>query len=104
MLRTVLEMTVHAGREAEFRAAWLETARAAARLPGSVAQTLLRDPRRPGVHMIMADWTDQASLDAFQRSPEREKLSARLEHFRSAAQKRVFEAVEHVPAHHNLER
>lgn len=104
MLRTVLEMTVRPGREEEFRAVWLETAQAAARLPGSVAQTLLRDPHRPGTHLIMADWTDQAALDAFQTSPERERLSARLEQFRSSAHKRVLETVEHVPARPHQER
>lgn len=104
MLRTVLEMTVQEGREEEFRAAWLETARAAARLPGSIAQTLLRDPHRPATHLIMADWTDRAALQAFQESPERKELSARLEQFRSSAHKRVLETVAHVPAHHVIER
>ncbi|MFR9776124.1 putative quinol monooxygenase [Micromonospora sp. MS34] len=97
-------MTVHPGRAEEFRAAWLETARVAARLPGSVAQTLLHDPHRPGTYLIMADWIDRAALEAFQTSPERERLSARLEQFRSAANKRVLETVEHVPAHPNQGR
>ncbi|MFE3824905.1 antibiotic biosynthesis monooxygenase family protein [Streptomyces sp. NPDC059092] len=97
MLRTVLEMTVLEGCEDEFRAAWLQTAQAAARLPGSVAQSLLRDPRHPRTHLIMADWADRAALEAFQSSPERERLSARLEPFRESAQKRVFEVVSHLP-------
>lgn len=98
MLRTVLEMTVREGCEAEFRATWLETAQAAARLPGSVAQALLRDPHHPRTHLIMADWADQAALEAFQSGPERERLSARLEPFRESAQKRVLELVQHVSA------
>ncbi|HZF91506.1 antibiotic biosynthesis monooxygenase family protein [Streptomyces sp.] len=104
MLRTVLEMRVREGHEGEFRAAWLETARAAARLPGSVGQTLLRDPDDPLTHLIMADWADPASLEAFQRSPERAELSARLEAFRAFAHKRVLETVAHVPAPPTEER
>ncbi|MGI5519963.1 antibiotic biosynthesis monooxygenase family protein [Micromonospora sp. CA-259024] len=104
MLRTVLEMTVRPGAEDAFRAAWLETARRAARLPGSVAQTLLRDPDRPADHVIMADWSGPDALDAFQRSPERAELSARLEQFRDGARKRVLETVEHVPAQPPVER
>ncbi|WP_406384930.1 antibiotic biosynthesis monooxygenase family protein [Streptomyces sp. NBC_01618] len=103
MLRTVLEMTVREGCEAEFRAAWLETAQAAARLPGSVGQTLLRDPHRPRTHLIMADWADRAALEAFRTSPARERLSARLEPFRESARKRVLEAVQHVSATTPLE-
>ncbi|MFE5401250.1 putative quinol monooxygenase [Streptomyces sp. NPDC056580] len=97
MLRTVLEMTVREGCEDEFRAAWLETARAAARLPGSVAQSLLRDPRDPRTHLVMADWADREALEAFQNGPERERLSARLEPFRESARKHVLDVVEHVP-------
>ncbi|MDD9376589.1 antibiotic biosynthesis monooxygenase [Streptomyces sp. ZAF1911] len=97
MLRTVLEMTVREGCEEEFRAAWLETAEEAARLPGSVTQALLRDPRQPRTHLIMADWADRAALEAFQNSSERERLSARLEPFRENARKRVLEVVQHVP-------
>ncbi|MFF1277503.1 antibiotic biosynthesis monooxygenase family protein [Streptomyces marokkonensis] len=102
MLRTVLEMTVREGSEEEFRAAWLETARAAALLPGSVAQTLLRDPSRPGTHLIMADWADRDALEAFRSGPARAELSARLEQFRDSAHKRVLEALEHVTTDENL--
>ncbi|MFI2437057.1 antibiotic biosynthesis monooxygenase family protein [Streptomyces sp. NPDC018693] len=104
MLRTVLEMRVREGYEGEFRATWLETAQAAARLPGSVGQTLLCDPDDPLTHLIMADWADRASLDAFQKSPEREELSARLETFRASAHKRVLETVAHIPARPTEER
>lgn len=104
VVRTVLEMTVREGCVNEFRATWLETARAAARLPGSVTQTLLRDPSRPNTHLIMADWADHRALDAFQKSAARQELSARLEKFRETAHKRVLETVEHVSAHHSVER
>ncbi|MFF3905065.1 antibiotic biosynthesis monooxygenase family protein [Streptomyces sp. NPDC001848] len=104
MLRTVLEMRVREGYEGEFRATWLETARAAAELPGSVGQTLLRDPQDPQIHLIMADWADRASLEAFQKSPEREELSGRLETFRASARKRVLETVAHIPARPTQER
>nr|WP_239069806.1 MULTISPECIES: antibiotic biosynthesis monooxygenase family protein [unclassified Streptomyces] len=97
-MRTVLEMTVREGCEDEFRATWLETAEDAARLPGSIAQALLRDPRHHRTHLIMADWIDQAALEAFQNGPERERLSARLEPFRENAQKRVLELVQYVSA------
>ncbi|MEV7779634.1 antibiotic biosynthesis monooxygenase family protein [Kitasatospora sp. NPDC088351] len=97
MIRAVLEMTVREGREEEFRAAWLETARAAALLPGSVAQSLARDPRTPRTYLVMADWADRAALEAFQNGPAREQLSARLEQFRESARKHVLDVVEHVP-------
>lgn len=97
MLRTVLEMTVREGYEGEFRATWRETAQAASLMPGSVAQTLLRDTHAPRTHLIMADWADSASLEAFQKSPERKELSARLETFRESAHKRVLETVAHIP-------
>lgn len=98
MLRTVLEMTVRAGCEEEFRAVWRETARSTARRPGSVAQTLLRDPRSPRNHVIMADWADREALDTFRASPERRELSSRLDEFRDSAAQRVLETVEHIPA------
>ncbi|MEU7576853.1 antibiotic biosynthesis monooxygenase [Streptomyces sp. NPDC041068] len=98
MLRAVLEMTVRAGYEGEFRATWQQTAQAAALMPGSVSQTLLRDPDSPRTHLLMADRADSASLEAFQKSPERAELSARLETFRESAHKRVLEAVHHIPA------
>ncbi|MFJ3170848.1 putative quinol monooxygenase [Streptomyces roseus] len=97
MLRTVLEMVVREGCEEEFRAAWLETAQAAARLPGCVAQSLLRDPRHPRTHLVMADWADQTALEAFQNGPERQRLSARLEPFRESARKQVLDVVAYVP-------
>ncbi|MFE6165486.1 antibiotic biosynthesis monooxygenase family protein [Streptomyces sp. NPDC056486] len=102
LVRTVLEMTVREGCGDEFRAAWLETAQIAARLPGSVAQTLLRDPSCPNTHLIMADWADHRALDAFQKSATRQELSVRLEKFRESAHKRVLETVEHVSAHHTV--
>lgn len=71
MLRTVLEMVVREGCEDAFRAAWLETAQAASRLPGCVAQSLLRDPRNPRTHLVMADWADRAALEGFQNGPAR---------------------------------
>jgi quinol monooxygenase YgiN len=104
MVRTVLEMTVREGSEAEFRAAWRQGARLAAGLPGCLGQTLLRDPDRPSDHVIMADWADADALDAFQNSPERKEMSARLEPFRVGARKRVLETVEHLTAHHAVER
>ncbi|AIS01726.1 antibiotic biosynthesis monooxygenase family protein [Streptomyces glaucescens] len=104
MLRTVLEMRVHEGREDEFRATWLETARAAALLPGCAGQTLLRDPHDPHLHLIMADWADRASLEAFRNSPQRAELSARLETFRASARRRVLETVAHIPARPTEER
>ncbi|MFE5584800.1 putative quinol monooxygenase [Kitasatospora sp. NPDC056531] len=104
MLRTVLRMTVRTGCAEEFRAAWLDSARSTAELPGSVAQTLLRDPRSPHDHVIMADWADHASLEAFQNSPARQRLSACLDRFRESAEKTVFDVVEHVPAHRPIER
>jgi quinol monooxygenase YgiN len=106
MVRTVLEMTVREGSEAAFQAAWLHTARFAVGLPGCVAQTLLRDPDRPSEFVIMADWADRETMAAFQDSPEREELSARLELFRVGARKRVLETVEHLTAHahHAVER
>ncbi|MFG3043357.1 putative quinol monooxygenase [Streptomyces sp. NPDC048202] len=97
MLRTVLEMVVREGCEDRFRAAWLETAQVAAELPGCIAQSLLRDPRDPRTCLVMADWADQSALDAFQKSPERERLSARLEPFRESARKNVLDVVELVP-------
>ncbi|MFB7678184.1 putative quinol monooxygenase [Kitasatospora purpeofusca] len=91
-------MTVREGCGDEFRAAWLETAQATAALPGCVAQSLLRDPRNPRTHLVMADWSDLAALESFQNSPERERLSTRLEPFRESAHKHVLDLVEHVVA------
>ncbi|NUS13146.1 MAG: hypothetical protein HOY69_17390 [Streptomyces sp.] len=90
-------MTVRAGATEEFRRAWSHTAQAAAAMPGSVGQALLCDPADPAVHLIMADWADQASLDAFQNSPDRRELSARLDTFRESAEKSVLDVVEYVP-------
>ncbi|WP_327287042.1 antibiotic biosynthesis monooxygenase family protein [Streptomyces sp. NBC_01198] len=98
MLRTVLRMTVRAGCTEEFREAWSRTARVAATLPGSLAQALLSDPADPAVHLIMADWADKASLDAFQNSAHRHELSAQLDRFRESAEKSVLDVVAYVPA------
>lgn len=98
MIRSVLTMVVAAGREPEFEAAWHESAARIARHPGNLGQSLARDDREPRRYVVAGDWADRDALTAFEGSPERVALSARLDPLRESASKAVQSVLSVVPA------
>jgi heme-degrading monooxygenase HmoA len=98
VIRTQLRMRVREGRTEEFERVWLAAAAVAARYPGAGRQTMLRDPDDPLDYTITADWAGPADLTRYQRSADREALSAVLERLRASAVKGLLEVVAHVDA------
>lgn len=96
MIRTVLDMVVRAGCAEAFERTWRDAAAVAAGYPGAVAQTMLRDPTDPLRYTITADWDSRESLSTYQRSADREALSAALERLRESASKSLLDVVAHV--------
>jgi antibiotic biosynthesis monooxygenase (ABM) superfamily enzyme len=98
VIRTVLDMRVREGCAADFERAWQAAAAVASRYPGAGPQAMLRDPGAPLHYTITADWASPEHLTAYQRSPDREALSAVLERLRESATKSLFEVVAQVTA------
>jgi antibiotic biosynthesis monooxygenase (ABM) superfamily enzyme len=98
VIRTVLEMRVREGCEADFERVWEDAAAIASRYPGAGTQTMLRDPGSPRLYTITADWSSREDLTAYQKSPDRQALSNLLEQLRDSATKSLLEVVAHVPA------
>jgi heme-degrading monooxygenase HmoA len=98
VIRTELRMRVREGRTEEFERVWLAAAAVAAGYPGAGRQTILRDPRNPLDYVITADWAEPEDLTRYQRSADREALSAVLERLRASAAKGLLEVVAHVEA------
>ncbi|MFC4499189.1 MULTISPECIES: antibiotic biosynthesis monooxygenase family protein [Streptomyces] len=98
MIRTVLEMVVRDGCQQDFERVWQSAATVASRYPGAGLQTMLRDPEAPLRYTITADWDTREHLAVYQQSPDRQALSAVLDHLRESATKSLHEVVAHVPA------
>lgn len=98
MIRTVLKMCVRAGCAEEFEQVWRAAAAVSRHYPGAGPQTMLRDPRAPLRYTITADWATREDLTVYQKSVDREALSAALERLRESASKNLYEVVAHVTA------
>lgn len=93
MVRATLHMTVREGCEREFEEAWREVAAVAAR--DALRQSLLRD-EEPRTYVITSDWASLDAFRVFERSPEQDRLTARLRELRESARMQVNEIVCHV--------
>jgi quinol monooxygenase YgiN len=98
MIRTVLEMVVRPGCAGDFERTWQAAAARASHYPGAGLQTMLRDPESPLHYTITADWDSREHLAAYQRSADRQALSAALDRLRESATKSLREVVAHVTA------
>ena len=96
MVRATLWMTVKAGREKEFEAAWRMIADQVRRVPGNLRQTLLREPENPSGFVLMSDWESREAFTRFERSEEQDKLTAPLRQLRESARMSVYELIAHV--------
>jgi quinol monooxygenase YgiN len=98
VIRTVLEMRVREGCAARFEQAWQAAAEVSSHYAGAGPQTMLRDPGAPLCYTITAEWATREDLAVYQRSQDRQALSAVLEELRESATKTLLEVVAHVPA------
>lgn len=96
MVRALLTIRVHPGREPEFEQAWRTIAERVRGEPGNVRQTLLRDPNDTSTYMIASDWDSRDAFARFERSPEQDALTAPIRGLRASASMTVMEVVEHV--------
>ena len=99
MIRTILTMQVRPGAEPEFEQAWLSAADGISRYPGNRGQSMMRDADEPGRYFITGDWQDADALREFQRSPQREALSAALDPLRVSATRGVTEVLHQLDAY-----
>lgn len=93
MIRATLHMKVKPGTEDEFVRAFTAIAQEVRREPGSVRQTLMRDPEDPGLFVVMTDWASRDAFTQFERSSAQDKLVAPLRALRDSATMAVYELV-----------
>ncbi|MGW3730720.1 antibiotic biosynthesis monooxygenase family protein [Streptomyces sp. NPDC000851] len=98
MIRTALDMRVREGCTDAFERTWRDAAEVASRYPGSIGQTMLRGAEDPLRYTITADWETAEHLARYQRSEDRQALSAALDQLRDSATKTLFEVVAHIPS------
>jgi heme-degrading monooxygenase HmoA len=95
-VRATLQMTVRAGRGADFEREWRAIAEQVRRAPGNLRQALVRDPDDPDRFVITSDWSTREAFGAFERSPEQDELTAPLRELRESALMTVHELVTHI--------
>jgi len=96
MIRATLHMKVRAGAEDEFVRAFTAVAEKVRLDPGSVRQTLVRDPGNPSSFVVMTDWVDRDAFTRFERSAAQDELTAPLRALRESASMTVYEVVFHL--------
>ncbi|MBT0769510.1 FAD-dependent monooxygenase [Kineosporia sp. J2-2] len=98
VVRTILRMRAREGQENAFETAWKGAARRISLVPGCLGQQLLRDESDPRTFLVVADWVDRASVDAFGRSDLREHLTEALRDLREDASRSTFTLLESIEA------
>ncbi|GAA3629602.1 hypothetical protein GCM10022223_54050 [Kineosporia mesophila] len=98
IVRTIVRMRAREGCENAFAAAWQRAAPRISLVPGNLSQQLLRDDADPRTFMIVSDWADRASVDAFGRSDLREHLTEALRDLREEASRSTFAVLESLSA------
>ena len=96
MVRATLYMKVHDGRGDEFERAWRAIAEEVRKVPGSIRQTLTRDPDDPDSFVVTSDWSDRETFGEFERSPQQDDLTAPLRELRESARMTVYDVVSHI--------
>ncbi len=95
-VRTILRMRAVSGSERAFESAAREAMEEIRGIRGSVRQDLMRDLADPRTYLIVGDWSDRATLDAFGRSAGRERLLARVRDLRESAERATYEVLHSV--------
>jgi heme-degrading monooxygenase HmoA len=93
MIRATLHMKVRPGTEEEFVRAFRAIADEVRRDPGSVRQTLMRDPDDPTSFVVMTDWVSREAFRQFETSSAQDNLTAPLRALRESASMAVYELV-----------
>lgn len=93
MIRASLHMKVRAGTENEFVRAFTAVAEKVRQDPGSVRQTLMRDPDDSTSFVVMTDWVSRDAFTEFERSPAQDDLTAPLRALRESARMAVYDVV-----------
>lgn len=97
-VRTVLRMRAREGCEGRFQTAWRRAAAEISRVPGNLRQELMCDEDDPRWFGVVSDWTDRASVDAFERSSARDAFTEALRDLRDDATRSTFTVLATVPA------
>ncbi len=93
MIRATLHMKVRPGAEEEFVRAFSAIAEKVRDDPGSVRQTLMRDPEDPRSFVVMTDWVSREAFTRFERSSAQDELTAPLRALRESSSMAVYEVV-----------
>jgi heme-degrading monooxygenase HmoA len=96
MVRATLHMKVKDGRGQDFEREWRAIAEEVRKVPGSLRQTLVRDPDDPDSFVVTSDWSSREAFGQFERSEEQDELTAPLRELRSSARMTVHELVVHI--------
>jgi heme-degrading monooxygenase HmoA len=93
MIRATLHMKVRPGAEDEFMRVFSAVAEKVRSDPGSVRQTLLRDPDNPRSFVVMTDWISRDAFARFERSTAQDQLTAPLRALRESSSMAVYDLV-----------
>ena len=93
MIRATLHMKVRAGTEEEFIRVFSAVAEKVRLDPGSVRQTLMRDPNDASTFVVMTDWITREAFTRFERSAAQDDLTAPLRALRESASMTVYEVL-----------
>lgn len=93
MTRATLHMKVRPGAEEEFIRAFTAVAEKVRLDPGSVRQTLMRDPNNPSSFVVMTDWVSREAFTRFERSSAQDDLTAPLRALRESSSMAVYEVL-----------
>lgn len=93
MIRAILHMKVRPGAEEEFVRAFSAIAETVRDHPGSVRQTLVRDPEDPRSFVVMTDWVSRDAFTGFEQSAAQDELTAPLRALRESSRMAVYDVV-----------
>lgn len=96
MVRVSLAMKVKEGREEDFERAWHGVAEQARTIPGSLRQTLMRDPEDASTFVITTEWETREAYRSFEVSAEQDELTAPLRELRESASQTIYEVVDDI--------
>jgi heme-degrading monooxygenase HmoA len=86
-------MKVRPGAADEFMRVFSAVAEKVRSDPGSVRQTLLRDPDNPNSFIVMTDWISREAFTRFERSTAQDELTAPLRALRESASMAVYDLI-----------
>ncbi len=82
MILEVAPLSIRAGMEAQFEAAFREAQAIIAAMPGYVSHELRRCLERPGEYLLLVRWQTLAAHEiGFRRSPQYQEWKRLLHHF-----------------------